>query len=85
MSPLTLVTSTGPGEATIAGMARAVVLPVRGPQMSTAMSSQDWRSAIPVPSWWAISTPAWSGPMSLTSARLGRSRRAESCTPLGLS
>ncbi|MDG4759280.1 hypothetical protein [Micromonospora sp. WMMD710] len=44
---MTLVTSVGPGAAAIAGMARLVVLPVRGPQMSTAMSSQDWRSGIP--------------------------------------
>lgn len=41
MSRLLEVTRTAPGPSRMAGMARRVVLPVRGPQMSTCMSSYD--------------------------------------------
>ncbi len=41
MSRLLEVTSTAPGALRIAGMARRVVFPVRGPQMSTCMSSKE--------------------------------------------
>ncbi len=47
MSRLLEVTRTAPGPSRIAGTARRVVLPVRGPQMSTCMSSYEpnsgWR------------------------------------------
>ena len=42
------VASTAPGAARTAGIARAVVLPVRGPQMSTALSSHEENSGCPV-------------------------------------
>lgn len=41
MSRLLEVTRTAPGPSRIAGTARRVVLPVRGPQMSTCMSSYE--------------------------------------------